>query len=61
MSYMFHNCWYLTSLPNISNWMEKKGYKHKVKAMSHMFHNCFSLLSFPKLNWDISRYEFYVS
>ena len=34
MSYMFHNCWYLTSFPNISNWKT-----YNVKNMSHMFHN----------------------
>ena len=47
---MFHNCWYLTSFPDISNWNT-----YNVKNMSHMFHNCFSVLSFPKLNWDISN------
>ena len=52
MSYMFHNCWYLTSFPNISKWNISQ-----VKNMSHMFHNCYSLLSFPKLNWDISNVQ----
>ena len=52
MSYMFQNCWTLTSFPNISNWKI-----NNVEDMSYMFHNCWSLTSFPKLNWDISNVQ----
>ena len=50
MSYMFYNCWCLSSFPDISKW--KTG---SVKNMSHMFHNCWSLQFFPKIDWNISN------
>ena len=48
---MFHNCWYLDSFPNISNWNTSN-----VTAMISMFHDCSSLNSLPDITkWNIKK------
>ena len=48
MSYMFNNCYLLSSLPDISKWNT-----NNVNDMSKMFSNCRSLSSLP----DISKWN----
>ena len=51
MSYMFHGCESLTSLPNISNWNT-----NNVTDMSFMFFGCDSLTSLPDIsNWNTNN------
>ena len=48
MSYMFYDCYALTSLPDISKWDTKN-----VTNMSYMFYDCSSLNNLP----DISKLD----
>ena len=51
MSYMFHRCISLVSLPDISEWNTTN-----VTDMSYMFYNCRSLKSLPDIsNWNTSN------
>jgi len=51
LSFMFHGCKSLKSLPDISNWNTSK-----VSDMSYMFSHCESLESLPDLsNWNTSK------
>ena len=46
MSYMFYNCEYLTTLPDLSYWKT-----NNVTNISYMFYNCKSLSSLPDLSY----------
>ena len=51
MSYMFHDCNYLKSLPDISKWNTSN-----VNDMSYMFYYCKSLSSLPDISkWNTSN------
>ena len=51
MSYIFHNCKYLSSLPDISNWNTRN-----VVNMSNIFDGCESLSTLPDIsNWNTSN------
>ena len=51
MSYIFHNCKSLLSVPNISNWNT-----NNVTNMRSLFLGCSSLLSLPDISkWDLSN------
>ena len=51
MSYMFYECYALSSLPDISKWDTKN-----VTNMSYMFYNCTLLKSFPDISkWALNK------
>ena len=51
MSYMFHDCSYLESLPDISKWNTSN-----VNDMSAIFYNCYKLSSLPDISkWNTSN------
>ena len=53
MSYIFNNCWSLSSLPDITEWNT-----NNVNNMSRMFCNCKSLSSLPDISkWNTNNVE----
>ena len=53
MSYIFNNCWSLSSLPDITEWNT-----NNVSNMSRMFCNCKSLSSLPDISkWNTNNVE----
>ena len=51
MDHMLANCYYLTSLPDISKWIT-----NNVTDMNNMFCSCSSLTSLPDISkWNINK------